>query len=231
MEEIMRFLNTFRKKLLALACALLIPAAAIGVIDQLGGSAFPLTYITQSPFNLTDAFNQMLSIISTQTVGISTKYPGAASIPGNGTDVSSTTFSTGVQANPLVQATVQNVVVASVNATGGFPLISGLSGRTIYPENVSLLPLGGSPSAATRIMIVCTSGNILMSVPIAYLNSGISLSAFYPYSSTTIATGGNLTSTAFGQGCASGDSVLISNVGTSVATTTSFMVNLLYTVQ
>lgn len=36
--------------------------------DALGGSAFPLTYISTNPINLVDGFNEMLQIVSAQAV-------------------------------------------------------------------------------------------------------------------------------------------------------------------
>lgn len=49
----------------ALAVAPLAKSYAVAP-DALGGSAFPLTFISTSPINLTDGFNQMLQIINAQ---------------------------------------------------------------------------------------------------------------------------------------------------------------------
>jgi hypothetical protein len=65
-------------KLRAGIAAVLLAASALAVAPfagasiQLGGSIFPLTFISQQPLNLVDGFNQMLSIINQQVMPSST---------------------------------------------------------------------------------------------------------------------------------------------------------------
>lgn len=56
-----------RSILLAFAAVALFAAPGFS-LGSLGGSAFPLTYISQNPLNGTDEFNQLLQIINAQTV-------------------------------------------------------------------------------------------------------------------------------------------------------------------
>lgn len=64
-------MRSFSKLCLAgfLAIAALGSTTALAVApDALGGSAFPLTFISTNPINLVDGFNEMLQIVSAQTV-------------------------------------------------------------------------------------------------------------------------------------------------------------------
>ena len=61
-------MNKFRTAILAGLVALGIGAGAAVASIQLGGSIFPLVFITTPPWNLTDAFNQMESLINQQVM-------------------------------------------------------------------------------------------------------------------------------------------------------------------
>lgn len=195
-------------------------SAAYGFTGSLGGSIFPLTYITQSPINLTDGFNQMLGMVNAQTAagtnGVLNIGQAGAIVP----------FNTVISSNPLVEGTFENFAVASVNAAGGATVLSGVTGRTLYPSGtLSVEVTGGNASAATSVKIVCLpSGTLVATFPIAGLISAVPVS---PFSSTgAIAAGPAIT-----QGCSSGDSIAASTVGTALATSTNFLINMPYVVQ
>lgn len=71
-------MNKFRAAIIAGLVALGLGAAAAVASIQLGGSIFPLVFITTPPWNQTDAFNQMESLINQQTMpnGIVLSPPG-----------------------------------------------------------------------------------------------------------------------------------------------------------
>ncbi len=71
-------MNKFRTAILAGLAALVVGAGAALASIQLGGSIFPLTFITTPPWNITDAFNQMESLINQQVMpsGIIIAPPG-----------------------------------------------------------------------------------------------------------------------------------------------------------
>lgn len=139
-----------------------------------------------------------------------------------GTATQGTAFSTVETGNPLLLQTVVNVPVASVNAVGGYTFISGVTGRKVYP-GIPTVMVSGTAASATRLLIECTGGNVLASIPIAYLVTNVPVT---PFSSTINTAGVGIT-----QGCATGDGVFVSNVGSSMTTTTNVYINLPYTIQ
>lgn len=213
-----RFSTLLLASLAALMALLPVPAFAVPP-DALGGSAFPLTYINQPPINLTDAFNEMLQIINAQTVGISSNYANAATIPSGGVDSSGVTFSTSLQGNPLVQSTFKNVTTAQANA--GINVLASATGRTIHVTGpISMMTAGGNAAGATDVLVKCSGGSVIEQFPIATL-----LNSVPALSSSAIVLGST-----FSRGCPSGESVQVLSSGT-LTTATSLFVNVPYVVQ
>ena len=193
------------------AAALLSSNAYAVAPDQLGGSAFPLTFISQQPINLVDGFNQQLQIMAAQL----------APAPGGPTGYV-TGFSTSISGNPLLENAWDNLALASVNIST--PLLSGIGGRTVYPNDVTIMALGGNAGGGTSVKIVCyPSALVVATFPIAALISGIPVT---PYSST----GATVAGTPLASGCLAGDGVYASGVGT-LTTATGFVINMPFTVQ
>jgi hypothetical protein len=111
--------NFMNKLRFAGIAALIIAASAVNLPlasaapDQLGGSAFPLTYATSPVNNMTDAFNQMLQVINAQCV---------TSVANNSTSISNIATFTPV-------ASAVNQFIFTDSATGGLnSLASGGTG-------------------------------------------------------------------------------------------------------
>lgn len=134
-------------------------------------------------------------------------------------------FSVTPAKNPLMIQTVQNVPVASVNQAGGYAFLSGIPGRTIYPGMLTVEAFGGTAASATRVMVTCTGGNVLLSAPIAALVSAVPISPFYSSGAAGAAPGTGM------MGCAVSDGVFISNVGSSLTGSTGLIVNFIGTIQ
>jgi hypothetical protein len=105
-------------------------------------------------------------------------------------------------------------------------VLASTTGRTIYPSSaLSVEVLGGNATAATSVKIVCQpSGTLVATFPVAALASAVPVSVFT--SGFSIVAGPAIT-----QGCALGDGIAASTVGTALATSTSFLINMPYTVQ
>jgi hypothetical protein len=214
----------FKKLLIGTMASLAALASVAYASIPLGGSIFPLTYITQPPINLTDAFNEMLALVSQQTVGISTAYSGAMTVPTSGIDTSGVTFSTSIQGNPLMQDSRASTLVstAGLNSTGTTMLIASEAGRTIYPASVTIMA-SGTGATATGLAIECSDGTLIASWPVALLTN---LNPINSYSSTAVARG-----SALARGCPVATAVVLSNVGTNITTTTYVDTQVLYTNQ
>jgi len=152
-------------------------------------------------------------------------FTGADGFSG-GINTNAQAFSITQSKNPLMLSNYTDIPVASVNnvPTAGYQFVSGITGRTIYPMGLTVM-VSGTASAATSVKILCGSGKLLATFPIASLITSVPIS---PYSS---GPGAVVAGSALGNGCPSGDGVYASNVGTNLATTTDFYVNLLYTLQ
>lgn len=201
------------KWLLGLLAALGIGAAAIAASPiQLGGSIFPLTYITTPDLNPTDAFNQMETLVNAQTLAVSQQYQP---------------FATTYNGNPLSQYTVQDIPVASVNATStGYAFVGGLTGRKIFP-GIPVVTVSGTAASATALRILCSpGGNIIATFAVSTLASLIPV---FPTSAGY--TQGAQLGAGYFKGCASGDSVVASTQGSAMTTTTDVFINLPYTLQ
>ncbi len=216
---------------LALAAALLVGALSVEgfALGSLGGSAFPLTFLTQPVNNPTDGFNQLLAIINAQTAPMSQTYTAAAQEPIGGMDTSQALFSTTLQQNPLVLTNYSDSFVSTIGlySTGYTTILASQSGRTVYPQGGITIMVSGSAATATALALECSDGTLIASWPIADLVDvkpiGLGL---YLSTQGTITTGAGLA-----KGCGSGKAVYLSNVGAQITTTTHVYVNFPYTVQ
>jgi len=217
-------MKIFRKIGLALA-ACLFATGAIAYTAPSGFSINPLTPLTQPGLSLDDVFNQLIFSINTQTVGISTQYPGTMSEPVAGVDTSPAIFSTTPQQNPLQMTTFQDITAASANA--GQVLLSGQSGRVIKMVGAPMVMVSGTAAGATSVQIMCTTGSgngkLLATYPIAMLTTLVPV--FYSGGGSAVVLG-----SAASRGCSSGEGVYVSNNGT-LTTTTDIYVSFPYTVQ
>lgn len=215
-----------RKLKIALFSAVAALAAVVGMNAYssipLGGSIFPLTLISTMPINLTDAFNEMEMLVNQQTAA------GTNGVLNINTASSVVTYSTALPSNPLTSTTFEDVPVASANAAGGQIVLSGVSGRTIYP-GIPVVMVSGTAATATSLKILCSpSAKLLATLPIALLVTSVPVT---PFSSTSTAAALGVPGSALGNGCVSGDSITASTVGTAMTTTTDIYVNLPFTVQ
>lgn len=132
-------------------------------------------------------------------------------------------FTTVQAGNPLMQDTVQNIPVASVNQAGGQVLIQSVSGRTIYPSAGLTLLVSGTAATATSEKIVCLpSGRLVATFNIAQLVNSIPVG---PMSASVVA------GPALNEGCQINDDLVLSNVGSNLATTTNLFPNIPYVMQ
>lgn len=139
--------------------------------------------------------------------------------PGSIADLSGPTFSTALTGNPLVQMSVQDVTTASANAD--VVVLASATGAKIYPGVFSIMA-SGTAAGATSVIIQCSGGTKISTIPIAMLVNQIPVG---PYSSSVITNAAALAS-----GCPSGEAVYVSNNGT-LTTTTDLILSLPYTVQ
>lgn len=222
-------MKLFKKLGIALAALALLTPVSLYALGSLGGSAFPLTYTTINPLNGVDEFNQLLTIINQQTVGISTLYANTLGEPSAGVDTSGVAFSTSPQGNPLVMDTYQDVAVSSgVNSTTMATIIASQAGRKIWPVGggVSIM-VSGTAATATAFALECSGGLLLAQWPIADLVTNLPIgTGLYLSTQGTITTGQAMT-----QGCPASQALMLSNVGALVTTTTHVYVNVPYTVQ
>ena len=219
-------MSKFTKLIPALAVACGFGFAALAAyVQPLGGSIFPLTFVTQPVTNLTDAYNEMLGLINAQVVGISTAYPGTALEPAPGFDTSQAVFASGVtQQNPVLLQHYQNVPIGAVNAGGpNGILVQGAPGRTIYPDGAGILvdALGGNVATCTSVSILCSPSTAAIGTwAITNLSSGRPVGLF---SASTVGYGAT--------NCVAGDAVVIDQAGSACATATGIAVTIPYTVQ
>ena len=133
-------------------------------------------------------------------------------------------FTTVPTQNPLTQVLDVDVTPASAGvATTGYQFLSGVASRTIYPGQFSVM-VSGTAAGATSLLINCyPSLKKLATFPIANLVTSVPVT---PSSSTAITAGAVLA-----QGCASGDGIAASVVGSALTTTTDIFINMPYTIQ
>ena len=204
-----------------------VPQLNFGYVDQYGGiytNQVNELIVTGAATTVAPSITAGGSNADTNvSIAITPKGSGTVSITNLATSGNNVTqgtqFSTAQAANPLLLQTVQTITVASINA--GYVFLASTAGRTIYPSNLTVTPIGGNASGATSVTIQCVSGNVLGTFPIANLISAKAVT----YSSTSVVTGMGFT------GCASGDGLSIFKTGGSLATSTALIVNIPYTVQ
>lgn len=214
-------MNRFRVLVLAAASLLMGFGVMAAYTQPLGGSIFPLTFVTQPVTNLSDAYNEMLGLVNAQTVGLSTVYPGTVSIPSSGVDTSGTAFSTVIQGNPLMQDHYDDATAAQLNSVK--TIIASQTGRTIYP-GVPVVMASGTAAGATSVSLKCSaSGRIIGTWPINNLVTNTPVSALSSYGITAGA--------ALSSGCVANDAVVASVTGSNLTTTTDLFINIPYTVQ
>ena len=212
------------KKWLAIVAIALLPLAAYAGTNLNSNPTPPwldiiapnvLDGVTINPSNSAPGNFTTLSVTGTAALAGPVVFTSTVSTQG-------TVYSQAPSGNPLMQQSYKDIPTASVIATGGYNLLSGVSGRTIYPGAGMTVMTSGTGATGTRLIVECTSGNILMSAPIAAMVSGI---PFAPFSSTLTYAG-----TAFSRGCAVSDGILVSMVG-GLTTTTDIYVNMPYAMQ
>lgn len=135
-------------------------------------------------------------------------------------------FSTATLGNPLLLSTVQNITLASVNTSGGYTFLKGATGRTIWPNDLTVMA-SGTAAGATAVFIQCTSGTLLASFPVAALVTNKPVSPF----GSTEAGSGPVAGVAWAQGCPANDGILVSVQGSALTTTNNFYINMPYTIQ
>lgn len=164
--------------------------------------------------------------VASATTSDSLAICGASSTPVLAARSTSTALpSMAAGGNPLVMSTLQNISLASVNTSGGYTFLPGVSGRTVTPTGL-IVTASGTAAAATSVFFQCTSGALLASFPIAALVTKVPVT---PFSST--GTNAPLAGVAFASSCASGDGVLVSVAGSALTTTTNLYVNMPFIVQ
>lgn len=215
-----------KKSLFALAALALLPFMALksfaAAPDALGGSAFPLIFINQPPINLTDSFNQMLQIISSQTAGLSTVYNNAIAEPSGGLDTSGVPYSNSLQANPITLGTFSSYLTASANA-GTAVVLASQAGRQAFPMGGLTIMASGTATGATSVSLECQPSHAIVATwPIAQLVDHVPVGI---YASSTTVLG-----SALNQGCPVANALVLSANGT-LATTTWLGFNLPYMVQ
>lgn len=133
--------------------------------------------------------------------------------------------STNIFANPLMEGTFTSLSVASVNAAGGATILAGAPGRTIFPTGGLDILASGTASGATSENVLCSpSLRSVATFKIAALVTSVPVNAF--------ASPGSITpGPAITDGCAPGDSLIVSNVGSNLATTTNLFLNVPYFLQ
>lgn len=190
---------------------LLLGTFLASVISGVSYAAIPLHTGPVDPSNIRGILNSLIVQVNS-----------ALSLPVAPLSTQGITFSISSASNPLLLVTSQDIPTASVNAAGGgYGFVAGTSGRTIFPSAITVM-VSGTASAATSLKVVCEpSGMLLATLPVGVLVTNAPVNPFVS------GTAGQ----ALARGCASGDGVFVSTVGTNLATTTDVFVNMPYTVQ
>jgi hypothetical protein len=233
------------------------PSLGVATATSINGDTFTTgTYTLTGSAGKTLTFSNTLTLAGTDSTTMT--FPAASdTVAGLGTNQSFTnanTFSSAVTisgsllptgkvgtqglvfgtnpfGNPLQYVLVQNLPTASVNTTGGFNILASQSGRQIFPTGLTVTA-SGTASGATAVYVQCGSGNILGSWPIAALITQQPITPFTSngssaYNGCSVGKG----CVAFASGCAVGDGVLVSVLGSNLATTNNLYINLPYTIQ
>lgn len=181
------------------------PLAFGSVAVPSGASAFPVTFAS-TPFpSVTEAFNELLILMNQQTV----QSLRPASQLGN----------------PLAESYSSALVPGTdfTSATAA-TVIASQAGVTLRPTQVSIM-VSGTAATATGLALECSDGTLIISWPIAAL---VNLVPATEYQSTTSPALGAALS---GKGCPASTAILLSNVGSTVTTTTKVYPNIIYSEQ
>lgn len=144
---------------------------------------------------------------------------GEAVILTSAVNTSGIVFTSNMYRNPAVQFTKKAVALASVNA--GEVVIDALSGRQICLAGGSVMA-DGTLLTATNLVLTETGGTAIATIPIARLQSEITI----PLSSTAVTL-----SSIYSRCLYAGNGVKVSKTGGTAAGGSNVFVNLLYTIQ
>lgn len=204
---------------------------------QLGGSIFPLAYISTPANNSVDEFNQLLALLNQQVAAFPPQNQGVAFSGFGGTSNLNTSVAVALPAttatNPLVQTAYVDVAglgnfTSSIQNSGGYVFLQGVSGRKIVPTGTFTMYASGTTATATAIQVACqTSTNSLAKFPIGMLATGSVVSPF----SSTGGTAGPTLGSALTTGCAASDGIILTYTGSAPTTTTDYFINFPYVVQ
>lgn len=148
----------------------------------------------------------------------------AAKTSGGSTDVSGIVFSSALTGNPLVQSNFTDVTVStSLSNASTATIVASTAGKKIYPTGVTIM-VSGTAATATALALECSDGTLLASWPIAELVTNVPVGVYASSAGPTLGA-------ALGKGCTASTGILLSNVGTSITTTTHVYTNVQYTVQ
>ncbi len=211
----MKFKNLFGIAAMLVLAAVPFLSEAASPISS-GGSIFPLTFISSPLNNSVDEFNQLLILANAQTAQGTN---GALNI---NTANNIVAFGTAIPNNPLVSDTFIDLPVASVNTSTIF--LSGVASRSIVPSGPFTLYASGTAATATSLVIACSGGAKILTVPIAALIDGVPVGPFF--SATGVVAASSLV-----RGCPAGQSIMASTVGSAMTTTTDIFINFPYVVQ
>ena len=151
----------------------------------------------------------------------------ANGLPGGSFDASQITTSSALTGNPLMQNRLGVALVSEVNAAT--IILASTAGKSIYVGGGFTVMASGTAGGGTSVSLKCSGGTIIATFPVAnsYLLDGIPRG---PFASSGSLGGGPTLASSLTRGCAAGEAVLISSVGT-ITTMTHMYYNVPYTVQ
>lgn len=233
-------MNKFRALIAALVGVVALGGFALAYTQPLGGSIWPLTFVTQPVVNLADSYNEMLALINAQAT------PSANPVISGTVNEFGVTFGAAggagsFYANPLVQTGFYDVKVASLNAPkggGGLDdLIIAQSGRTIYPQGGGIVMYAsGTPATCTNVQIACDGttngvlfvsqggGNVIATFPVAALVDKVAVQPFMVASAVSYGS-------AMTRGCPIGEGIIASTGGSGCTTNTDMFIQFPYIIQ
>jgi hypothetical protein len=188
--------------LAAVALGLSVNAAfAVSPVSS-GASYFPMTLPQKVFNNPTDAVNQIVQLGNAQLVG--------SALP------------TSLLGNPLAESYSSALVPGTdFSSAATKTLIASQAGVTLRPTAVSLM-VSGTAATATGIALECSDGTLIASWPIAELVDQVPAGMYK--STAGPALGAGLS----GKGCAASTAILLSNIGSTITTTTVVYPNVIY---
>lgn len=209
-----------------------VPSFTVGFTDQFGNTNYPGTVT----FNDTTSGQVVLTPPATGG-GTLTMPAGSTTLAGLGTaqtftgvqtfsggiSTAGSTFASGLSTNPPAQTELLNASVLAYNTVPGVTLLAGNAARTIFPSDLNIEAIGGNAATCTGLKVLCSpSGTLLGTFAVAQLTSGVPSNAY----SASVTPGAAMV-----QGCAVGDSILVSAYGGLCATSTGFKTQIQYSVQ